>query len=111
MKGWKGSSSWGFPKGKKNKDEEDMNCAVREVTHFPRLNWFHRYRLWFHSIMKFHQVFEETGFDISGRVKRDDYLELVIFGQQRCRLFVVHGVPENSKFEPRTKKEISVRCL
>ena len=30
VKGWKGSS-WSFPRGKKNKDEEDHACAIREV--------------------------------------------------------------------------------
>lgn len=31
MKGWKAGASWSFPRGKKNKDEEDPNCAIREV--------------------------------------------------------------------------------
>lgn len=31
VKGWKASASWGFPKGKKAKDEEDSACAAREV--------------------------------------------------------------------------------
>lgn len=31
VKGWKGSS-WSFPRGKKNKDEEDHACAIREVS-------------------------------------------------------------------------------
>lgn len=34
MKGWKGTS-WSFPRGKKNKDEEDHACAIREVSFFP----------------------------------------------------------------------------
>lgn len=29
VKGWKGTS-WSFPRGKKNKDEEDHKCAIRE---------------------------------------------------------------------------------
>lgn len=31
VKGWKGTS-WSFPRGKKNKDEEDHACAIREVS-------------------------------------------------------------------------------
>ena len=31
VKGWGPASHWGFPKGKKNKDETDAQCAVREV--------------------------------------------------------------------------------
>lgn len=31
VKGWKSSSAWGFPKGKINQNEDDRDCAVREV--------------------------------------------------------------------------------
>ena len=31
VKGWKAGASWSFPRGKKNKDEEDHQCAIREV--------------------------------------------------------------------------------
>ena len=31
VKGWKVGASWSFPRGKRNKDEEDHTCAVREV--------------------------------------------------------------------------------
>ncbi|XP_044462087.1 mRNA-decapping enzyme subunit 2-like [Mangifera indica] len=80
VKGWKGSS-WSFPRGKKNKDEEDHTCAVREVL-------------------------EETGFDVSMLLNKDDYIE-VIFGQQRVRLYIIAGVKDNAAFAPQTKKEIS----
>ncbi|KAL8538596.1 hypothetical protein ACS0TY_000567 [Phlomoides rotata] len=80
VKGWKGTS-WSFPRGKKNKDEEDHNCAIREVL-------------------------EETGFDVSPLLNKDDYNEM-IFGQQRVRLYIVAGVKEDTFFAPLTKKEIS----
>ncbi|XP_024167744.1 mRNA-decapping enzyme subunit 2 isoform X1 [Rosa chinensis] len=80
VKGWKGSS-WSFPRGKKNKDEEDHACAIREVH-------------------------EETGFDVTKLLKIDDYIE-VIFGQQRVRLYIIAGVREDTAFAPLTKKEIS----
>jgi 8-oxo-dGTP pyrophosphatase MutT (NUDIX family) len=32
VKGWKAGASWSFPRGKRNKDEEDHTCAVREVS-------------------------------------------------------------------------------
>lgn len=32
VKGWKNSASWGFPRGKINAKESDMDCAVREVS-------------------------------------------------------------------------------
>ncbi|CDO99743.1 unnamed protein product [Coffea canephora] len=80
VKGWKGTS-WSFPRGKKNKDEEDHTCAIREVL-------------------------EETGFDVSELLNKDDYIEM-IFGQQRVRLYIVAGVKDDTAFAPLTKKEIS----
>ncbi|CAA6655260.1 unnamed protein product [Spirodela intermedia] len=81
VKGWKPGSSWSFPRGKKNKDEEDHTCAIREVL-------------------------EETGFDISKLLKMDDHVE-VVAGQQRVRLYIIAGVKEGTVFAPLTKKEIS----
>ncbi|CAH9141851.1 unnamed protein product [Cuscuta epithymum] len=80
VKGWKGSS-WSFPRGKKNKDEEDYACAVREVL-------------------------EETGFEVSKLLKKEEYIEMV-FGQQRVRLYIIAGVKDDTVFAPLTKKEIS----
>ncbi|CAL5343447.1 unnamed protein product [Camellia sinensis] len=80
VKGWKGTS-WSFPRGKKNKDEEDHACAVREVL-------------------------EETGFDVSKFLNKDDYIEM-IFGQQRVRLYIIAGVKDDTAFAPLIKKEIS----
>lgn len=31
VKGWKASAGWGFPKGKIDEEEDDADCAVREV--------------------------------------------------------------------------------
>ncbi|KAI8606406.1 Dcp2, box A domain-containing protein [Dissophora ornata] len=81
VKGWTARSGWGFPKGKINKDEPDTSCAVREV-------W------------------EETGFDVTDRIKEDDYIEQTI-KDQRIRLYIIKGVPESTMFEPQTRKEIS----
>ncbi|KAL3581417.1 hypothetical protein D5086_015749 [Populus alba] len=80
VKGWKGTS-WSFPRGKKNKDEEDHACAVQEVL-------------------------EETGFDVSNLLNKDDYIE-EMFGQQRVRLYIIAGVKDDTAFAPLTKKEIS----
>ncbi|GAV73090.1 NUDIX domain-containing protein/DCP2 domain-containing protein [Cephalotus follicularis] len=80
VKGWKGTS-WSFPRGKKNKDEEDHACAIREVL-------------------------EETGFDISNLLDMDEHIE-VIFGQQRVRLYIISSVKDDTAFAPLTKKEIS----
>ncbi|KAF9181158.1 mRNA-decapping enzyme subunit 2, partial [Haplosporangium sp. Z 767] len=81
VKGWTARSGWGFPKGKINKDEPDTLCAVREV-------W------------------EETGFDVSDRIRDEDYVEQTI-KDQRIRLYIIKGVPESTVFEPQTRKEIS----
>lgn len=34
VRGFKNTSSWGFPKGKVAKDESDAACAIREVSTF-----------------------------------------------------------------------------
>lgn len=52
-------SSWGFPKGKVNEEEDPADCAVREVL-------------------------EETGFDISKRLNPQEYFESTI-NDQLCR--------------------------
>ena len=88
VKGWKKGASWSFPRGKINKDEKDLDCAVREV-------------------------YEETGYDIqaAGLVPEPDLVKAidVTMREQHMRLFVFRDVPEDTHFEPRTRKEISVR--
>ncbi|KAK9364920.1 Dcp2, box A domain-containing protein [Lipomyces kononenkoae] len=81
VKGWKTSASWGFPKGKINQGESDEDCAVREVV-------------------------EETGYDVSALLKKQDYIELTM-REQQVRLYVVVGVPMDTVFRPQTRKEIS----
>lgn len=90
VRGWKKGASWSFPRGKINKNEPDLDCAIREV-------------------------YEETGYDVSaanlvdvnrqldGEVKAID----VIMREQHMKLFVFRGVPLDTYFEPRTRKEIS----
>lgn len=76
------------------------------------------------------QVWEETGYDVSphfnpavaphnpdstgpppllppGSYPEDDWLE-VMMREQRIRLYIVPGVPEDTLFETKTRKEISV---
>ncbi|KAF8049643.1 hypothetical protein N665_2162s0002 [Sinapis alba] len=83
VKGWKQSSSWSFPRGKKStNEEEDEACAIREVL-------------------------EETGFDVSKLLKKEEYIEFRFEGKKRVRLYIVVGVKEDTAFAPLTKKEIS----
>lgn len=86
VKGWKSNASWSFPRGKINKDEKDLDCAVREV-------------------------YEETGYDIyaAGLVPEPDEVKAidVTMREQHMRLFVFRSVPEDTLFEPKTRKEIS----
>lgn len=58
-------------------------------------------------ILSLVQVLEETGFDVSNLLNKDDYIEK-IFGQQRVRLYIIPGVKDDTAFVPLTKKEISV---
>ena len=87
VRGWKKGANWSFPRGKINKDEKDLDCALREV-------W------------------EETGFDIraAGLVpENEDEVKFidVTMREQHIRLFVFRGVSEDTHFETQTRKEIS----
>ncbi|GAA5982507.1 hypothetical protein JCM10908_006677 [Rhodotorula pacifica] len=97
VKGWSKGSAWSFPRGKINKEEPEAMCAVREVL-------------------------EETGFDLTpyfppaqlhpsyiepeGSERVPYYVELVI-REQKIRLYFVPGIKESTRFETRTRKEIS----
>jgi mRNA-decapping enzyme subunit 2 len=87
VKGWKKGAKWSFPRGKINKDEADLDCAIREV-------W------------------EETGYDLKGAglVAPDEQMKKipVSMREQDMMLYVFRGVPMDTYFEPRTRKEISV---
>lgn len=86
VRGWKKGASWSFPRGKINKDEKDLDCAVREV-------------------------YEETGYDArqAGLVPENEgdakFIDITM-REQHMRLFVLRGVPKDTHFEPRTRKEI-----
>jgi mRNA-decapping enzyme subunit 2 len=86
VKGWKKGANWSFPRGKINKGEKDLDCAIREV-------------------------YEETGFDVRAAdlIKNDDDVKdiEVTMREQHMQLFVFRGVPRDTHFEPRTRKEIS----
>lgn len=80
VQGYLAKSGWGFPKGKVNKEEAPHDCAAREVL-------------------------EETGFDIKDRMCNNDYIELRI-NDQLARLYIIPGVPKDTKFNPKTRREI-----
>lgn len=80
VQGYLAKSGWGFPKGKVNEEEAPHDCAVREVM-------------------------EETGFDIKNRICKDMFIEQKI-SDQVVRLYIIPGVPTETKFNPKTRKEI-----
>jgi len=53
------------------------------------------------------QVLEETGYNLIGKLKPEDVIELSI-KEQRISLFIVSGVEEDFPFQTKTRKEISV---
>uniref|UniRef100_A0A3B3C6W4 m7GpppN-mRNA hydrolase n=1 Tax=Oryzias melastigma TaxID=30732 RepID=A0A3B3C6W4_ORYME len=80
VQGYLAKSGWGFPKGKVNEDEAPHDCAVREVM-------------------------EETGFDIKKLICKDIFIEQKIT-DQLVRLYIIPGVSKDTKFNPKTRKEI-----
>ncbi|RDA93369.1 hypothetical protein CP533_0318 [Ophiocordyceps camponoti-saundersi (nom. inval.)] len=85
VKGWKKGASWSFPRGKINKDEDDLDCAIREV-------------------------YEETGLDLRAaglvRDKKPKSIEISM-REQQLRLYIFRDIPMDTDFQPRTRKEIS----
>lgn len=51
------------------------------------------------------EVLEETGFDISNMISAKVFLETTV-NDQLTRLYLIPGVPRNTKFIPRTRNEI-----
>ena len=74
------SKHWSFPRGKIGKDEDDVACCIREVK-------------------------EETGFDLTGFIDADQYVERNMNGKN-FKIFLVKGVPEDFEFKPEHKNEI-----
>lgn len=103
VKGWKASATWGFPKGKIDQEEDDADCAVREVRFSPA----HESTISVSHADVGSKVREECGFDIAEYIKEKDYVDMVM-KEQSVRLYVVRGIPSDTKFEPQTRKEISV---
>jgi 8-oxo-dGTP pyrophosphatase MutT (NUDIX family) len=63
VRGFKRDAGWGFPRGKMSLGESDAECAAREVL-------------------------EETGYDIGGGVREDQFVDVQL-GDQATRLFIV----------------------
>ena len=53
------------------------------------------------------QVYEETGFDIRQLVSQESYIE-VTQNDHTSRMYIIPGVPDNTHFEPKARKEIKV---
>lgn len=53
------------------------------------------------------QVLEETGFDIKNRIDKDMYIEQKIT-DKLVRLYIIPAVSKDTKFYPKTRKEIRV---
>lgn len=85
VRGFKKGGTWSFPRGKINKDEDDLDCAVREA-------W------------------EETGFDLkaAGLLKDPKKIRSIemTMRNQNMKLYVFRGVPMHTQFIPQTRKEI-----
>lgn len=76
-----GAKIWGFPKGKINAQETQLDCAIREVK-------------------------EEVGYDISASVRGADVFSTKLFNGKQVILYIVADVPETFPFRPQSQHEI-----
>lgn len=77
------SGAWGFPKGKVDHGESEVDCAIREVH-------------------------EEIGYDVSHALDPNRWIETSGRGGRRVRLYIILDVdPAQAHFQTRTRKEIS----
>ncbi|SMN18402.1 similar to Saccharomyces cerevisiae YNL118C DCP2 Catalytic subunit of the Dcp1p-Dcp2p decapping enzyme complex, which removes the 5' cap structure from mRNAs prior to their degradation [Maudiozyma saulgeensis] len=74
------SDSWSFPRGKISKDEDDINCCIREVK-------------------------EEIGFDLTDHIDEDQFIERNISGKN-YKIFLISNIPEDTVFKPLVRNEI-----
>ncbi|KAK6463444.1 hypothetical protein DFJ63DRAFT_312758 [Scheffersomyces coipomensis] len=74
------SNTWSFPRGKISKDEQDLDCAIREVK-------------------------EETSFDATDYVNENDVIERTIHGKN-FKIYLARNVPEDFDFQPLVRNEI-----
>ncbi|CAM9331057.1 unnamed protein product, partial [Ectocarpus fasciculatus] len=81
VRNWKGTS-WSFPRGKINQNESPFDCAMRET-------------------------YEETGFNPRAHCKEENVLTLREKQGKSAKMYIAIGVPENTEFDPQTRKEIS----
>lgn len=82
VRGYGSDGKWGFPKGKKEEGETDVQCAVREVK-------------------------EETGLTLQQNILSKSFRMKGNIGKREFTLFVVVGIPETTALAPNTVKEIS----
>ena len=102
VRGWKSNAGWSFPRGKINSEEPEEACAIREVSSIPLAG--QRRILELNVLL---QVEEETGFDLSGLIKKQDSIQTQV-NAQTITMFIVKDIDENTTFQTQTKKEIGV---
>lgn len=80
VQGYWSNSTWGFPKGKVNAEEDAVVCACREVK-------------------------EEIGYDCTDRIEKNEFIEMYI-RDTYIRLYIITGVSKDEQFVPLTRNEI-----
>lgn len=76
------AQTWGFPRGKLDENETDIQCCIRET-------------------------YEEIGIDISQSINQYNYIDVVTQGKH-IKLFIIENIDmEQCKFITHTKYEIS----
>ena len=75
------NTHYDFPKGKRNQDEKDYESAIREV-------------------------YEEIGYDITSKLKEEEFIIVETFKDKFVKLYVIADVPKETVFKSQTRCEI-----
>ena len=111
-------NSWGFPRGKLDANEDEITCCIREVEEeigFDCRAWFKGYEIVApgqsrqSSENRLARQSSSTSTSSTSssalQAQQPSYFECHT-AKKATRLYVLQGVPRNTKFETRTRKEI-----
>jgi mRNA-decapping enzyme subunit 2 len=131
VRGFKHNSSWSFPRGKINENELPKDCAIREVREETGFNIAPYMSLPSSSSedsklsairktrptnptpngQNHHHQSHKPHSNCTLHSEGDDHFIEITIREQRLRMYLVTGIPNDTKFVTQTRQEIGVSCF